>query len=128
MGWLGQPIDNPESVTQVCELVIHQQDIRRAINRSRAIAPDLVQVVLDHSLDDKGGKSVNYAGKRVGGLALTATDMAWTFGTGAEVSGKAEAILMAVNGRDQAVADLTGPGVATLAQRTATWSARFADM
>ena len=59
---------------------------------------------------------------------MTATYMAWSFGGGAQVSGEAEAILMAVNGRDQAVADLTGPGVATLAQRTATWSARFADM
>lgn len=59
---------------------------------------------------------------------MTATDIAWSFGTGAEVSGKAEAILMAVNGRDQAIADLAGAGVATLGQRTATWSARFADM
>ncbi len=36
------------------------------------------------------------------------------------------AILVAVNGRDQALRDLEGPGVATLTRRTVKWSAKFA--
>ena len=47
------------------------------------------------------------------GLRLEATDMDWSWGDGALVSGPAEAILMALNRRDVS-ADLTGDSVTKL--------------
>jgi hypothetical protein len=57
------------------------------------------------------------AGRRVKGLRLRATDVAWQHGDGPEVVGTGEALLMAMTGRRTATNDLTGPGLATLAHR-----------
>ena len=57
------------------------------------------------------------AGRRIRGLALRATDVDWTHGSGPEVTGPGEALLMAMTGRPAALDDLEGPGKATLAQR-----------
>ena len=51
------------------------------------------------------------------GLTLVATDMEWAVGEGPEVQGPAEALLMAIAGRPQALDDLDGPGLITLRQR-----------
>jgi hypothetical protein len=50
-------------------------------------------------------------------LRLVATDIEWSCGEGPEVSGTAEALLMAVAARPLVLADLSGDGVATMAQR-----------
>jgi hypothetical protein len=55
--------------------------------------------------------------KRIAGLTLRATDIPWSFGSGPEVSGPGEALLMAMCGRKVALADLTGDGVAVLRGR-----------
>ena len=125
--WLTAPIDDPGSPTQLSELVIHQQDIRRAIDRPRCIPADRLAAVLDFSTSKAGHMSVNFARWRVRGLQLVATDLAWNSGKGRAVAGPGEAILMAVNGRGEALADLAGPGLAALTRRTAKWSARFAS-
>ena len=83
--------------------------------------------VLEFSTSKAGHMSVNFARWRVRGLRLVATDMAWTSGEGPAVAGPGEAIVMAVNGRDEALRDLAGPGLATLTRRTTKWSARFAS-
>lgn len=57
------------------------------------------------------------AGRRIRGLRLRATDLEWTHGDGPEVTGPGEALLMAMSGRPAALADLDGPGHATLAAR-----------
>jgi len=106
--------------------VIHQQDIRRAVVRPRAIPADRVEAVLDHSISKKGHKGVNYARRRLRGLRLVATDMDWAWGDGGEVRGPGEALLMAANGREQPLLDLTGPGLETLTRTTTDWSSRFA--
>jgi uncharacterized protein (TIGR03083 family) len=123
--WLAEPRAFPDSPTQLSELVIHQQDIRRAIDRPRVIPPERVRAVLDHSTSKHGHKGVNYARRRLSGLRLVATDMDWTWGEGAEISGPGEALLMAVNGRDQALLDLSGAGLEALTRRTTKWSSRF---
>jgi uncharacterized protein (TIGR03083 family) len=125
--WLGAPIDDPGSPTQLSELVIHQQDIRRAIDHPRSIPPDRLAAVLDFSTSKAGHMSVNFARWRVRGIRLVATDMAWTSGEGPAVAGPGEALIMTVNGRGEALAELAGPGLATLTRRTAKWSARFAS-
>jgi len=57
------------------------------------------------------------AGRRIRGLRLRATDIDWAHGDGPEVTGPGEALLMAMSGRRAALADLSGPGLATLAKR-----------
>lgn len=125
IAWLATPRATPDSPTQLSELVIHQQDIRRAVARPRTISSDRVEAVLDHSTSKKGHKGVNYARRRLRGLRLVATDMDWTWGDGAEVRGPGEALLMAANGREQALLDLTGPGLESLTRTTTDWSSRF---
>ncbi|OBE96181.1 maleylpyruvate isomerase family mycothiol-dependent enzyme [Mycobacterium sp. 852002-10029_SCH5224772] len=92
---------------------IHHQDIRRALGRPREVPPDrLVRI-----LPLVPGNPRLGAGRRIRGLRLRATDLAWTHGEGPEVTGPGEALLMAMSGRPAALADLDGPGRATLAAR-----------
>ena len=51
------------------------------------------------------------AKKRVAGLRLVATDVDWSHGSGPEVSGPGEAILLAASGRPAGLAELDGAGV-----------------
>ena len=51
------------------------------------------------------------------GLRLQADDINWSWGSGPEVTGTAEAILMAVAGRPAALAGLSGEGLPMLAGR-----------
>ena len=50
-------------------------------------------------------------------LRLVATDLEWTHGKGPEVRGPGEALLMVMAGRADALGDLHGPGLTTLAAR-----------
>ncbi|TAM67870.1 maleylpyruvate isomerase family mycothiol-dependent enzyme [Mycobacterium sp.] len=92
---------------------IHHQDIRRALDRPREVPPERLGRVL--SLVP--GNPRLGAGRRIRGLRLRATDLDWTHGDGPEVTGPGEALLMAMTGRPAALADLAGPGHATLAAR-----------
>lgn len=48
---------------------------------------------------------------------LRATDAEWSTGAGPEVSGPLLSLLLAMTGREVALNDLSGDGVATLRQR-----------
>lgn len=93
--------------------MIHHQDIRRPLGLVRSIPPERLRVALDF---------VRYAPTirgawRARGVRLVATDLDWSHGSGPEVRGTGEALLMIMAGRPNALADLDGPGVATLAAR-----------
>jgi uncharacterized protein (TIGR03083 family) len=92
---------------------IHHQDIRRALGRQRTIPTDRLEQILPLV----PGNPRLGAGRRVKGLRLQATDVAWEHGTGPEVRGPGEALLMAMAGRPDAIDELEGPGQATLANR-----------
>lgn len=92
---------------------VHHQDIRRALDRPRTIPADRLARVLPLI----PGNPRLGAGRRIRGLRLRATDVDWTHGQGAEVTGPGEALMMAMTGRPAALADLAGPGKDTLAQR-----------
>ena len=100
----------------VMETIIHQQDVRRPLGIARNYPADEMKVALDRAAGT--GNSLLPAKKRVAGLRLRATDLDWEQGDGGEVSGPAEALLMAMAGRTEALADLSGPGVETLRART----------
>ncbi|WIM90321.1 maleylpyruvate isomerase family mycothiol-dependent enzyme [Candidatus Mycobacterium wuenschmannii] len=92
---------------------VHHQDIRRALGRSRAVPAERLERVLPLV----PGNPRLGAGRRIRGLRVAANDIDWQHGDGPEVTGPAEALLMAMTGRPDAVAQLSGAGVATLAGR-----------
>jgi uncharacterized protein (TIGR03083 family) len=92
---------------------VHHQDIRRTLGQPRAIPADrLIRILPLVPSNPRLG-----AGRRIRGLRLRAIDVEWAHGRGPEVTGPSEALLMAMTGRPAALADLTGPGHATLAAR-----------
>jgi uncharacterized protein (TIGR03083 family) len=93
--------------------LIHQQDIRRPLGLPRAIPADRLVPALRTALFGPTLLGVI----RVRDVRLVAADIDWTFGRGPEVRGTGEAILMAVAGRPDGVADLSGPGHARLTAR-----------
>jgi uncharacterized protein (TIGR03083 family) len=120
IAWLESPAvlgGSGNQLTQLSELVIHQQDVRRPLDATRVIPPDRLAAVLDYGITRLGNVNVNRARRRAKGLRLLATDMAWSAGTGPEVTGSGEALFMALNGRADALPDLAGPGVEALAAR-----------
>ncbi len=94
--------------------LVHHQDIRRPLGQPREIPADRMMSVL------RGGMHAPLLKprSRTRGLRLVATDLDFTTGTGAEVRGPAEALLMAaVAGRRGVSGELSGPGQPLLAAR-----------
>jgi len=94
--------------------LIHEQDIRRPLGISRDFPPDRLRAALD-ALPEIGGLLNSKA--RVKGLRLVATDIDHAVGTGPEVRGPAEAIVLAASGRTVTLPELSGDGVAILTAR-----------
>jgi uncharacterized protein (TIGR03083 family) len=93
--------------------LIHHQDIRRALHRSRTVPAERLLPTLGFALRSPKLPSR----KDTRGLCLVATDLDWSHGSGPEVTGAAEALLMVIAGRPAALPELDGPGVALLARR-----------
>jgi uncharacterized protein (TIGR03083 family) len=95
------------------DATIHHQDIRRPLGLPREIPPDRLRRVLNGAFH-----SAALPARRVArGVRLVATDLAWSRGSGPEVSGTAEALLMTVAGRRGMTDELAGPGQPVLARR-----------
>jgi uncharacterized protein (TIGR03083 family) len=117
--WLASP--GTCSRVNLAELMIHQQDVRRPLGLPRRIPGDRLSLILNYCLSRAGSATVVPGShKRSKGLRFVATDIDWSGGQGPEVSGPAEAILMAINGRSSCIGDLAGPGVETFDGRVAT--------
>ena len=119
--WLASPAKlggRFDILTQLSEFVIHQQDVRRPLGIARQIPPERLSVVLDFGIA-RGGLTwtMAFSRRRSKGLRLVAPDIGWSAGTGPEVRGPGEAILMALNGRGDAMRDLTGDGTRVLTTR-----------
>jgi uncharacterized protein (TIGR03083 family) len=98
------------------EIVVHAEDIRRPLGLVRNASPAAIVACLEmysKSNFPVGGK------KRIDGLRLVATDIDWSCGTGAEVSGAGLSLLLAMTGRPAGLAQLTGTGLDTLRSRVA---------
>jgi uncharacterized protein (TIGR03083 family) len=96
------------------EVVVHGEDIRRPAGLPGTVADDAANACLQmytRASFPVGGK------KRIGGLRLVATDTGWSYGVGAEVSGPALSLLLAMTGRPAGLDDLSGDGAAELGQR-----------
>jgi uncharacterized protein (TIGR03083 family) len=93
--------------------MIHQQDIRRALDIPRTIPAERLLTALEFSLY---APTIRGAW-RARGVRLVASDSDWSHGKGAEVRGPGEALLMAMAGRSDALKDLSGAGLDKLARR-----------
>ncbi len=101
-----------------CELVIHQQDARRPTGMPRVYPETTLARCLDFSTTVLGNVGVaDRLHRRGHGLRLIATDISWSSGSGPEVMGTAEALLMALAGRAVVLSELDGAGVSILAKR-----------
>jgi uncharacterized protein (TIGR03083 family) len=96
------------------ETIVHGEDIFRAIGAYRDHPPEHLSAVADFYA---GSNLLIGAKNRISGVRLEATDAGWRHGTGPAVSGPAVAIVMAMTGRQVALDDLSGPGVAILRDR-----------
>jgi uncharacterized protein (TIGR03083 family) len=120
IAWLESPatLRPGNLLTQLSELIIHQQDVRRPLGATRVIPPERLSVALDFAITRSGNVQLQTGSYgRTKGIRLVATDMPWSAGIGPEVRGPGEAIFMSLNGRGDALTDLTGAGVDTLATR-----------
>ena len=97
------------------DVTIHHQDIRRPLGLPRRIPAERLHCVLGDSLHTPELPGWHLAR----GLRLTAADLDWSHGSGPELTGPAEAVLMAVAGRRSALGELAGPGQQILARRLA---------
>ena len=101
-------------VTMLGEIVVHGQDIRRPLGLSHTTPPEALVAVADSY---KNANLLIGAKRRIAGLRLQATDADWSHGDGAEVTGPLASLVVAMTGRKEVLADLTGEGVATLGSR-----------
>jgi uncharacterized protein (TIGR03083 family) len=97
------------------ELLLHGQDVRRPLGIDREFCEERMTMSL-RFLTERRFRGWVPKGL-LDGLAFEATDLDWSYGTGATVRGSAEALLMAISGRRASLRDLQGDGVAVLQER-----------
>lgn len=96
------------------EVMVHAEDIRRALGRPGAHPAEHLTTLADFyrtTGPPLRGK------KRIAGLRLRATDVGWSTGDGPEVSGPLMSLILAMVGRSGALDDCCGEGVAELSSR-----------
>ena len=106
------PIKSFPAGVSVVDVAVHTQDVRRPLGLDGELDPDVVRAALDFCTQAKQGK-IHVDPKDIADLRFEATDIDWSWGSGAEVRGTGEAILMAMNRRDVA-GELEGDGVSRL--------------
>ncbi|MCW2645098.1 MAG: hypothetical protein QOF95_686 [Pseudonocardiales bacterium] len=101
--------------TWLGEAFVHGEDIRRPLGIPHSYPlPYVARAIALYAKSNAiiGGKT------RVAGVTLTATDTDFSVGAGPLVQGPAMALLLAASGRKSALDELSGPGVATLRERS----------
>ncbi|MGX1807815.1 maleylpyruvate isomerase family mycothiol-dependent enzyme [Nocardia sp. NPDC055321] len=99
--------------TRLVEEVVHGEDIRRPLGIEHEYAGEAVARAL--RLQAKTSRSFGGAKELVARVSVVATDADLRLGAGPEVRGTAVALLLALSGRRDALTELDGPGVETLA-------------
>jgi uncharacterized protein (TIGR03083 family) len=85
--------------------VIHGLDITVPLGLSFAVPEERLRRVLPASLAER---SVRYFGTELSGIELRATDLDWSLGSGAPLTGAAQDLLLALCGRKLPVGHLHG--------------------
>jgi uncharacterized protein (TIGR03083 family) len=100
------------------ETCVHLRDIARPLGLTADVPIEHWRILLDYLTSPTVAPGLVPPG-RLDGLQLAATDLDWSSGDGALVSGPIEALGMVATGRPAALADLHGPGVDLLSGRLA---------
>jgi uncharacterized protein (TIGR03083 family) len=100
--------------TLLGETLLHAEDIRRPLGIPHRYPLDALVTVAELY---KRSSLIAGTKRRVAGLSLRATDVGWSSGSGPLVSGPMLSLLMAMAGREAAIDDLAGEGVAMLRLR-----------
>ena len=99
------------------DVTIHTSDIRRPLGATPTVPGNRAEAILDFLTKSKGQGFV--AKGRTAGLRFEATDIDWNSGNeGQVVRGPSEALILALTGRNEALDELEGEGVATLRSRS----------
>jgi hypothetical protein len=96
------------------DVLVHGQDIALPLGRRRPMPSQSARASAE--LLWRMGFPF-HAGRRLRGFRLTAVDVDWAAGAGAEVTGPVEAILPLLAGRTATLPRFTGAGAAQLAAR-----------
>lgn len=96
------------------EIVVHGDDVRRPLGLVHR-SPEAALVAVADSWTRSN--LLIGAKRRISGLALRATDVAWRHGDGPEVAGPLQSLVLAMTGRSGAIGDLSGDGVEALRAR-----------
>lgn len=96
------------------EVMVHSEDIRRALGRPGEHPAEHVIALADFY---QGTGPPLRGKKRVAGLRLEATDVDWSTGSGPLVRGPAMALILAMAGRPAALVECEGDGVGLLRSR-----------
>ncbi|MCE7010395.1 maleylpyruvate isomerase family mycothiol-dependent enzyme [Kibdelosporangium philippinense] len=110
-----RPMGTPEAAA-LADAVVHAIDIRRPLGKSTALNPESFRLVAEFFAKARWPLTIMTNPRKDKGLRLVATDVEWSNGTGPEVHGRAEALLMLLTGRTVEAAEFTGPGAAQLGQ------------
>jgi len=93
------------------DVLVHGQDIAIPLGRTRAMPTEAAMAAADRVWPDLFPWR---AARKLGGFRFAATDCSWAAGDGELVEGSIAAILLLLTGRDAALPQLSGPGVAAL--------------
>lgn len=102
-------------IAMLGEIVVHGDDIRRPLGLVHRSSDDALIAVADNW---KNSNLLIGAKRRIAGLKLQATDVAWSHGDGPELSGPLQSLILAMTGRKEALGDLSGDGVLELSSRS----------
>ena len=112
---LSPPLSGP--VSGLADVLVHGGDIKIPLNMPFEPEPELAALALDFLA---GPWSFGFMPPgRLRGICLRGTDIDRSWGNGAEVSGHASALMMAITGRRPLIDMLDGPGLPTLQGRLA---------
>ena len=106
---------HPTPAVPLAELLIHGQDIRRALGVNHDVPPRAFELAAEGALT--GARRFFGWGPAPKRVKFEATDTDWSTGSGDIAQGPIEAIALVLAGRRSALDDLEGPGVAILSSQ-----------
>lgn len=100
-----------------CDLLVHQQDIRRPLGLAPELVPERLALGLSIIAGSTERSSMLVPKGCLSGLRLEATDLDWVRGEGHVVRGRGEVLLLALAGRAAVLPELAGDGADLLRSR-----------
>jgi uncharacterized protein (TIGR03083 family) len=111
---LSPPITGP--LSGLADVLVHGGDIKIPLGLPFAPDPERVAPALDFLTGPRASLAF-VPRRRLKGIRLHGTDIGRTWGEGAEITGPAASLMMAVSGRNAGLSTLEGPGVPILRRR-----------